>query len=335
MEQADELLQQQRMQAGETASKATGTPEYKSAADFDARLTGMLMEDEAKERQRQEQKIERQKIAQSMTDLGAVFGDVIKASGGALVTPRDVKAKYDALDKNTQTVYDNYRTRMEAMRKGLQDRTKDDMDAAGKAKDKAAAEKLQRDLLAQKREEAAETRRWRTEENRRNREARIRASMLRYSERVKKTAESPFELFAMNDAEGKPQEVNYTKAEAKMYIPDIFRWMVEKGYINPDDEAYPHTIKWNSDIWDYESTPKLPTKMSVDEMCTTIRDFLYTMDNRDTNELLQRLRKKEVQTTIQPAATTTGTAAAATPAATTTTTKTSNGKKVIKGFGGN
>ncbi len=54
METADELLQQQREQAGKTASEATGTPEYKSAADIDARLTGMLMKDEAEERQRQE-----------------------------------------------------------------------------------------------------------------------------------------------------------------------------------------------------------------------------------------------------------------------------------------
>lgn len=335
MEQADELLQQQRIQAGETASKATGTPEYKSAADFDARLTGMLMEDEAKERQRQEQKIERQKIAQSMTDLGAVFGDVIKASGGALVTPRDVKAKYDALDKNTQTVYDNYRTRMEAMRKGLQDRTKGDMNAAEKAKDKAAAEKLQRDLLAQKQAEAAETRRWRTEENRRNREQRIQTAQIRYNERVSRAAEKTDYQFTLNNDKGEPNTITLTKAQAKMFIPDAFRWMVQMGYIDLNDDAYPKTKKWNSDIWDYESTPVPPTKLSVAQMYTTMQDFMFTMSNQDSNELLQRLRKKEVQTTIQPTTTAAGTAAAATPAATTTTTNTSNGKKVIGGFGGN
>ncbi len=256
-----------------------------------------------------------------MTDLGAVFGDVIKASGGALVTPRDVKAKYDALDKNTQTVYDNYRTRMEALRKGLQERTKGDMDAAGKAKERAAAEQLQRDLLKQKQEEAAETRRWRSEENRRNREQRIRIAQIRYNERVKRTAESPFELFALNDAKGNPQEVKYSKAEAKMYIPDIFRWMLEQGYIDPNREEYPHTTKWDANTWEEVSTPKLPTQLKIDEMCTTIRDVLYLMNNNDTDELLRRLRKKQVQTTIQPTSTAMGTAAAATPAATTTNIK--------------
>lgn len=337
MEKADELLQEQRKQAGEAASQATGTAEYKSAADFDARLTGMLMADEAKERERQEKRIERQKIAQSMTDLGAVFGDVIKASGGALVTPRDVKAKYDTLDKNTQTVYDNYRTRMEALRKGIQDRTKDDMDAARKAKERAAAEQLQRDLLKQKENEAAEARRWEENENRLNREQRIRAAQIRYGERVKMAETNPFELFTMNDAQGKSQEVKYTKAEAKMYIPDIFRWMLEQGYIDPNREEYPHKTIWNANTWENESIPKLPTQLKIEEMCTTIRDVLYSMDNKDTDELLRRLRKKQVQTSIQPATTTTtATTTTSTPTTTTGTAATTNsGKKAINGFGGN
>ncbi len=333
MEQADELLQQQRMQAGETASKATGTPEYKSAADFDARLTGMLMEDEAKERQRQEQKIERQKIAQSMTDLGAVFGDVIKASGGALVTPRDVKAKYDALDKNTQTVYDNYRTRMEAMRKGLQDRTKGDMDAAEKAKDKAAAEKLQRDLLAQKQAEAAETRRWRTEENRRNREARIRAAQMQITSRANQVKDYTEYKFTLNDAQGTPKSVNWNKAEAKMYIPDTFRWMVYNNYIDLNDDAYPKTKKWNSEILGDEYEPTEPTKIPINKMYALMEHAMFYMDNETSAKVLKRMQEKKVQIDSggKPQTATTGTAAAATPAATTTTT----GKKVIAGFGGN
>lgn len=339
MEKADELLQEQRKQAGEAASQATGTAEYKSAADFDARLTGMLMADEAKERERQEKRIERQKIAQSMTDLGAVFGDVIKASGGALVTPRDVKTKYDTLDKNTQTVYDNYRTRMEALRKGIQDRTKGDMDAAGKAKERAAAEQLQRDLLKQKQDEAAEARRWKEKENRLNREQRIQAAQIRYGERVKMAETTPFELFTMNDAQGKSQEVKYTKAEAKMYIPDIFRWMLEQGYIDPNREEYPHKTRWNANTWENESIPKLPTQLKIEEMCTTIRDVLYSMDNKDTDELLRRLRKKQVQTSIQPATTTTtATTTTSTPTTTTGTAAaatTNSGKKALKGFGGN
>lgn len=129
----ENLLGEERIAAGNAAAEATGLPLYNSAADFDAHFTKMLADEEAKNREREEKKIERQKIAQSMSDLGAVFGDVIKASHGAVVTPREVRAKYDTLDKNAQAVYDNYRTRMDALRKKIRDNAQGDRDDALKA----------------------------------------------------------------------------------------------------------------------------------------------------------------------------------------------------------
>ncbi len=117
-------------------------------------------------------------------------------------------------------------------------------------------------------------------------------------------------------------DVPYTKAEARVYIPDAFRWMVQKGFIDLNDEAYPHTKRWNSDILDYESIPKLPTELNMNEMYKTMQYFMFTMDNQESNELLRRLQQKKVQTSI-----------ATTPAAAATT---NSGKKaILKEWGGN
>lgn len=149
----EELLEQERKAAGQALAEQTGTPQYATAADFDARLTRMLMEDERKEREKQEKRIQRQQMAQSLTDLGAVFGDVIKASGGALVTPRDVQARYDQLDNKQKMVYDNYRARMDMLRQQALARAKGDRDAAGRAKQRGEELELRR-LLAEMQEEA-------------------------------------------------------------------------------------------------------------------------------------------------------------------------------------
>lgn len=170
----EELLEQERKAAGAALAEQTHTPEYSSAADFDARLTRMLMEDERKEREKQEKRIQRQQMAQSLTDLGAVFGDVIKASGGALVTPRDMQAKYDALDKRQQTVYNNYRARMDVLREKAMQRAKADRDAAQRAKEREESLQLRRDLADQN----DEYKRWKTEQDNaaRIKNAEIRAS---------------------------------------------------------------------------------------------------------------------------------------------------------------
>ena len=51
-----------------------------------------------------------------MSELGALIGDIIKASGGAVVTPRDLQSKYDQLSKQEQANYDAYLARMEKIK---------------------------------------------------------------------------------------------------------------------------------------------------------------------------------------------------------------------------
>lgn len=228
----DEVLGKERIATGEAAAAATGIPEYKSAADFDARFTQMLAAEEEAERKKQEQKIERQKVAQSMSDLGAVFGDVIKASGGAVVTPREVKAQYDAMDKNAQTVYDNYRTRMDVLRKGIKDRADADKDAAMKAKENANNWYNQYRLYEKKEEEAK------------------RKSDLEYARKVEllnqRFAQQKSLLGVKSETsnKNKPAYVfefknknryRYDKATAMSVITTLFDRMIDFGLINLQD----------------------------------------------------------------------------------------------------
>lgn len=221
---ADDVLQAERREAGQMAAAATGMPEYKSAADFDARFSEMLRADEEKERARKEKEIQRKQIAQSMSDLGAVFGDVIKASGGALVTPRDVQAKYDALDKQTQSVYDNYRARMDAMRKGLQDNAAKDRDRALKAKEDAANRKWREDLYAKKKADD-------NAEAEKDRNARLKEAYARtYNHNYNKTERPEYSLAFPGE-----QPIPLDKAEGSRIYNAIFDYMIKKGIITDDD----------------------------------------------------------------------------------------------------
>lgn len=222
---ADEILQQERKAAGEMAATATGMPEYKSAADFDARFSQMLAADAERERTQKEKEIQRKQIAQGMSDLGAVFGDVIKASGGALVTPRDVQAKYDALDKQTQSVYDNYRARMDAMRKGLQDNAAKDRNRALKAKEDAANRQWQMDLYAKKKADDDA----RAEKDR---EARIKAAYARNYNYNYNRKEVPKYSLDFGD-----EHFDYNDADGSRIYNSIYRYMRQNGIIK--DEALP------------------------------------------------------------------------------------------------
>lgn len=133
----EELLAQQQREAGAAAAQATGNPLYKSAADFDARFTRMLADEERKEREEQEKRIQRQQAAQAVSDAySGIFNDVLKAHQGALVTPRDVQQRYDRLDERQKQIYDNYRARMAAIRKQAQDRAAGNLGVAQRAKEK-------------------------------------------------------------------------------------------------------------------------------------------------------------------------------------------------------
>lgn len=79
--------------------------------------------------------LQRQQARLGLADLAAGIGDMIKASGGAIVTPRDYRAMYDSLTEQQKTNYNNYLARMDALK------------AEQKAKQKEAAEQARQERL--------------------------------------------------------------------------------------------------------------------------------------------------------------------------------------------
>lgn len=72
--------------------------------------------EEALRLQAQQRELDRQQARLGLADLAAGIGDMIKASGGAIVNPRDYKAMYDSLTAQQQKNFDNYLARMNALK---------------------------------------------------------------------------------------------------------------------------------------------------------------------------------------------------------------------------
>lgn len=150
------------------------TPHYKSEADIDARLTQMLIDEAKADKEEDEKRLHRQMAARSLSDMGGVFSDMIKASQGAHVSPRDAEKHYQRLDDNMRKAYDLYRTRMDLLRRQQADRDK--ARAAQAAADARA--KAQREFQA---DEAEKARKAREAEAERDRKARLRIASITHN----------------------------------------------------------------------------------------------------------------------------------------------------------
>lgn len=74
--------------------------------------------------------LQRQQARLGLADLAAGIGDMIKASGGAIVTPRDYQAMYNSLTEQQKTNYNNYLARMEALKEQEKAKQKEAADRA-------------------------------------------------------------------------------------------------------------------------------------------------------------------------------------------------------------
>jgi hypothetical protein len=78
----------------------------------------------------QQRALERQRARTGLADLAAGVGDMIKASNGAIVTPRDYQAMYDTLTAQQKVNYNNYLARMQAMKEAEKAKAKEAADRA-------------------------------------------------------------------------------------------------------------------------------------------------------------------------------------------------------------
>lgn len=97
---------------------AAEVPTIESEADLDRRFVEMMERDAQADREREEKRVLRQQAALNLSGIGGLIGDAIKASGGAVVNPRDLESHYARLDNRQKQLYDTYRARMDAIRQG-------------------------------------------------------------------------------------------------------------------------------------------------------------------------------------------------------------------------
>lgn len=119
--------------------------------------------EEAMRLQAQQRELQRQQARLGLADLAAGIGDMIKASGGAIVTPRDYQAMYNSLTEQQKTNYNNYLARMQALKEQEKAKQKE-------AADRAYQERLLAEQRAYQEEQARKAQEFQASESKKNRE---------------------------------------------------------------------------------------------------------------------------------------------------------------------
>ena len=109
------------------------------AETFEEKLARRARLEEEMRLQSQQRELQRQKARLGLAELGAGIGDIIKASGGAVVDRRNYQDMYNQLTAQQQKNFDNYLARMQALKE--QEKAKQRL-----AEERAYNEKLQTTL---------------------------------------------------------------------------------------------------------------------------------------------------------------------------------------------
>lgn len=130
---------------------------------FEEKLARKERERERIDMLTQQKAHQRQQARLGLADLAAGIGDMIKASGGAIVNPRDYRAMYDSLTEQQKTNYNNYLARMQALKEQEKAKRKE-------AADRAYQEKLLAEQRAYQEEQARKAQEFQASESKKNRE---------------------------------------------------------------------------------------------------------------------------------------------------------------------
>jgi len=137
-----------------------------------SRLVQVADDERRRQYELEQKKLERRRLGEDIGEFSAVIGDMIKASNGALVTPRDFRQIYNSLDTRQQQLFDREMARRDALAQ---------QEAARKERE---AERIQQQLNFNARLEADKSkadqlddfRRWKTEQDN---AARVKAAQVR------------------------------------------------------------------------------------------------------------------------------------------------------------
>ena len=207
-------------QAGEVRQPTA--PTFESEADIDAYISRMMEADAEADRERDEKRLQRQMAARSLSDMGGVITDMIKASQGARVDPRQVEQHYQRMDDNTRKVFDAYRTRMDLARKIAADGAKGDLRRRQGLADKAEERAFQLDLWNRQRQARAA-------EAEADRAARLRIANITHS--YGGGNRKPEDEYFVDFGNGETKDYRNNTKEGRNVFAAIFQYLLSNGYI--------------------------------------------------------------------------------------------------------
>ena len=115
LDQLDDYVSDEELQAlGYYNDDMVATVPHKET--FEEMMARREKAEEAMRLQSQQKALARQQARLGLADIAAGIGDMIKASGGALVDKRSYQEMYDKLTAQQQKNFDNYLARMEALK---------------------------------------------------------------------------------------------------------------------------------------------------------------------------------------------------------------------------
>lgn len=134
LDQLDDYVSDEELQAlGYYNDEMVATVPHKET--YEEMMARREKSEEAMRLQSQQKALQRQQARLGLADIAAGIGDIIKASGGALVDKRSYQDMYDKLTAQQQKNFDNYLARMEALKQ------------EEKAKQKEAADRARQERL--------------------------------------------------------------------------------------------------------------------------------------------------------------------------------------------
>lgn len=197
-------------------------PAFESEADIDAYISRMMEADAKADKERDEQRLQRQMAARSLSDMGGVITDMIKASQGARVDPRQVEQHYQRMDDNTRKVFDAYRTRMDLARKIAADGAKGDLRRRQGLADKAEERAFQLDLWNRQRQARAA-------EAEADRAARLRIANITHS--YGGGNRKPEDEYFVDFGNGETKDYKNNTKEGRNVYAAICQYLLSNGYI--------------------------------------------------------------------------------------------------------
>lgn len=141
----------------------TGSLKVPHQETYEEMLARREKAEEALRLQTEQRALDRQRARTGLADLAAGIGDMIKASNGAIVTPRDYQAMYNSLTEQQKTNYNNYLARMQAMKEAEKAKAKE-------AADRAYQERLLAEQRAYQEEQTRKAQDFQASENQKNRD---------------------------------------------------------------------------------------------------------------------------------------------------------------------